>query len=160
MDLIDSLFGMENPWWEFILRAAAVYLVVLLMVRVSGKRTVGQFTPFDLIVVVLLGESVGESMVGGDHSLLGGLILAGTLLLLNWLVGYISAHWPRFDRMIEGRPVLIARDGELFEDVILKQSVNVADFEAAMREAGCNELSKVELAMLETSGKITVVPKS
>ena len=64
MDLIDSLFGMENPWWEFILRAAAVYLVVLLMVRVSGKRTVGQFTPFDLIVVVLLGESVGESMVG------------------------------------------------------------------------------------------------
>lgn len=160
MDLFESLFGMENPWWEFILRAGAVYLVVLLMVRITGKRTVGQFTPFDLIVVVLLGESVGESMVGGDHSLVGGLILAATLLGLNWLVGFISAHSPKFDEMIEGRPVLIARDGELFHDVLLKQSLNVRDFEDAMRQANCNDLSKVELAMLETSGHITVVTKS
>lgn len=159
MELFESLFGMENPWWEFILRAGAVYLVVLLMVRITGKRTVGQFTPFDLIVVVLLGESVGESMVGGDHSLLGGLILAGTLLALNWLVGFISAHSPRFDEMIEGRPVLIARNGELFHDVLLQQSLNVKDFKTAMREADCNDLSKVELAMLETSGHITVVTR-
>lgn len=160
MDLFESLFGMENPWWEFILRAGAVYLVVLLMVRITGKRTVGQFTPFDLIVVVLLGESVGESMVGGDHSLVGGLILAATLLGLNWLVGFISAHSPKFDEIIEGRPVLVARDGELFHDVLLKQSLNVRDFEDAMRQANCNDLSKVELAMLETSGHITVVTKS
>ncbi|NLC59926.1 MAG: DUF421 domain-containing protein [Gammaproteobacteria bacterium] len=160
MDLFESLFAMENPWWEFILRAGAVYLVVLVMVRITGKRTVGQFTPFDLIVVVLLGESVGESMVGGDHSLLGGLILAATLLGLNWLVGFISAHSPKFDEVIEGRPVLVARDGELFHDVLLKQSLNVRDFEDAMRQANCNDLSKVELAMLETSGHITVVTKS
>lgn len=160
MDLFESLFGMENPWWEFILRAGAVYLVVLLMVRITGKRTVGQFTPFDLIVVVLLGESVGESMVGGDHSLVGGLILAATLLGLNWLVGFISAHSPKFDEIIEGRPVLVARDGELFHDVLLKQSLNVRDFEDAMRQANCNDLSKVELAMLETSGHITVVTRS
>lgn len=160
MDLFESLFAMENPWWEFILRAGAVYLVVLVMVRITGKRTVGQFTPFDLIVVVLLGESVGESMVGGDHSLLGGLILAATLLGLNWLVGFISAHSPKFDEIIEGRPVLVARDGELFHDVLLKQSLNVRDFEDAMRQANCNDLSKVELAMLETSGHITVVTKS
>ena len=160
MDLFESLFAMENPWWEFILRAGAVYLVVLLMVRITGKRTVGQFTPFDLIVVVLLGESVGESMVGGDHSLVGGLILAATLLGLNWLVGFISAHSPKFDEIIEGRPVLVARDGELFHDVLLKQSLNVRDFEDAMRQANCNDLSKVELAMLETSGHITVVTRS
>lgn len=160
MDLFESLFGMENPWWEFILRAGAVYLVVLVMVRITGKRTVGQFTPFDLIVVVLLGESVGESMVGGDHSLVGGLILAATLLGLNWLVGFISAHSPKFDEVIEGRPVLVARDGELFHDVLLKQSLNVRDFEDAMRQANCNDLSNVELAMLETSGHITVVKKS
>lgn len=158
-ELIDSLFGMAMPWWELILRGAAVYLVVLLMVRISGKRTVGQFTPFDLIVVVLLGESVGHSMVGGDESLSGGLILAGTLLGLNWLVGFISARAPRFDRMIEGRPVLIARNGELFHDVLRQQSLNVKDFETAMREVDCNDLSKVELAMLETSGHITVITK-
>lgn len=160
MDLFESLFEMENPWWEFILRAGTVYVVVLLMVRITGKRTVGQFTPFDLIVVVLLGESVGESMVGGDHSLLGGLILAGTLLALNWVVGFISARAPKFDQMIEGRPVLIARNGELFQDVLVQQSLNVKDFEDAMRQANCNDLSRVELAMLETSGHITVVTKS
>jgi len=160
MDLFESLFGTAIPWWEFILRAGAVYLVVLLMVRITGKRTVGQFTPFDLIVVVLLGESVGESMVGGDHSLVGGLILAATLLGLNWLVGFISARSPGFDAMIEGRPVLIARNGELFHDVLLQQSLNVKDFETAMREADCDDLSRVELAMLETSGHITVVTRS
>ncbi|MGO1718582.1 MAG: DUF421 domain-containing protein [Luteimonas sp.] len=158
-ELIDSLFGMAMPWWEMVLRAASVYVVVLLMVRISGKRTVGQFTPFDLILVVLLGESVGNSMVGEDYSLVGGLILAATLLGLNGLVGFISARSPRFDRTIEGRPILIARDGELFRDVLRQQSLSEKEFNMAMRSAGCVELSQVELAMLETSGGITVITK-
>ena len=158
-ELADSLFGIAVPWWEMILRATSVYVVLLLMVRITGKRTVGQFTPFDLILVVLLGESVGESMVGGDHSLVGGLILAGTLLGLNWLVGFISARSPAFDRLTEGRPVLIARNGELFRDVLRRQSLDEEDFKMAMRQCGCTDLSQVELAMLETSGNITVITK-
>ena len=69
-----SLFELGMPWWEFVLRAVAVYVVVLLMVRLTGKRTVGQFTPFDLLVVVLLGTAVQNSLIGEDTSLLGGLI--------------------------------------------------------------------------------------
>lgn len=160
MDLFDSLFGTSMPWWEFILRATLVYLVVLLLVRITGKRTVGQFTPFDLILVVLLGESVGHSMVGGDESLVGGLVLAATLLGLNWAVGFISARSRRFDEAIEGRPVLLARNGELFRDVLKRQSLSEREFERAMRDADCPDLSKVELAMLETSGDITVISKS
>lgn len=158
-ELLNSLFGIAVPWWEMIIRAASVYVLVLLMVRLTGKRTVGQFTPFDLILVVLLGESVGESMVGGDHSLVGGLILAATLLGLNWLVGFISARWPAFDRAVEGRAVLIARDGELFMDVLRKQSLNKEDFDIAMRQHGCTDVAQVELAMLENSGTITVITK-
>src|SRR5690554_3786513 len=137
VDLFDSLFGTSMPWWEFILRATLVYLVVLLLVRITGKRTVGQFTPFDLILVVLLGESVGHSMVGGDESLVGGLILAATLLGLNWAVGFISARSRRFDEAIEGRPVLLARNGELFRDVLKRQSLSEREFERAMRDADC-----------------------
>lgn len=158
--LFNGLFGMAMPWWEMILRGFSVYVVVLLMVRISGKRTVGQFTPFDLILVVLLGESVGHSMIGEDASLLGGLIVAATLLSLNWLVGFLSARWRGFDRAIEGHPVLLARNGELFRDVLRRQSLSEKEFEMAMREADCADLSKVELAMLETSGDITVVTKS
>ena len=87
-----SLFELGMPWWEFVLRATAVYVVVLVMVRLSGKRTVGQFTPFDLLVVVLLGTAVQNSLIGEDTSLLGGLILAATLLSLNWTVGKLSSR--------------------------------------------------------------------
>lgn len=157
--LADSLFDMAMPWWELVLRAAVVYVMVLLMVRISGKRTVGQFTPFDLILIVLLGESVSQSLLGDDISLVGGLILAATLLSLNWLVGFISSRSRRIDRALEGRPVLLARNGELFRDVLRQHSLNEEEFEVAMREADCADISKVELAMLETSGDITVVTR-
>lgn len=158
-DLADSLFSMSMPWWELVLRGFAVYVVVLVLVRISGKRTVGQFTPFDLIVVVLLGESVGHSMIGEDHSLLGGLMVAATLLGLNWLMGFLSARSPKFDRVAEGRPVLLARDGEVFTDVLRRHSLSEKEFDMAMRDHGVVDHGHVALAMLETSGVITIVEK-
>ena len=71
--MLDSLFELAMPWWEFVLRAVAVYVVVLVLVRLTGKRTVGQFTPFDLLLVVLLGTAVQNSLIGEDTSLVGGL---------------------------------------------------------------------------------------
>src|SRR5690606_37383652 len=101
-ELAHSLFAMGHPWWELVLRGTAVYVAVRVLVRMVGKRTVGQFTPFDLVLVVVLGESVEHSLVGEDHSLVGGLVLAATLLTLNWAVGFITARWPAFDRLVEG----------------------------------------------------------
>lgn len=161
MDAVaDSLLSMGHPWWELVLRAVAVYVVVLVMVRIVGKRTVGQFTPFDLIVVVLLGTAVQNSLIGEDTSLIGGLLIAATLLALNWLVGFFSARSRKFDEVIEGRPVLLARNGELFRDVLKQQFLSEREFERAMRDADCADLSQVELAMLETSGDITVIARS
>ena len=159
-ELVDSLFGLAHPWWEMVLRGAAVYVAVLVLVRLVGKRTVGQFTPFDLVLVVVLGESVGHSLVGEDHSLAGGLILAATLLSLNWGLGFLTARWPAFDRVVEGRPVLLARSGELYRDVLRKQSLSEKEFNMAMREQGVSDVAEVELAMLETSGNITIVKKA
>src|SRR5690606_1948583 len=154
-ELAHSLFAMGHPWWELVLRGTAVYVAVLVLVRLVGKRTVGQFTPFDLVLVVVLGESVGHSLVGEDHSLVGGLVLAATLLTLNWAVGFITARWPAFDRLVEGRPVLLARSGELYRDVLRRQSLSEKEFNMAMREQGVSDVAEVELAMLETSGNIT-----
>jgi uncharacterized membrane protein YcaP (DUF421 family) len=152
-----SLFELGMPWWEFVLRAVAVYVVVLVLVRLSGKRTVGQFTPFDLLVVVLLGTAVQNSLIGEDTSLLGGLILAATLLALNWSVGKLSARSRRFDRVVEGRPVILVRHGELFRDELARQSVSEHDFAIARRSAGYATLAEIELAVLETSGEISFI---
>lgn len=155
--VVRSLFELDMPWWEFVLRATAVYVVVLVMVRLSGKRTVGQFTPFDLLVVVLLGTAVQNSLIGEDTSLLGGLILAATLLSLNWTVGKLSARSQRFHRMVEGKPVILVHHGHLFRDELARQSMSEEDFAIARRSAGYATLGDIALAVLESSGEITFV---
>lgn len=155
----DSLFSLGMPWWEFVLRAVAVYMAVLVLMRLTGKRTVGQFTPFDLLVVVLLGTAVQNSLIGEDTSLLGGLILATTLLALNWLVGTLSARSRRFDRFVEGAPVILVRSGHLFREQLARQAVSERDFAIARRAAGYATLREIELAVLETSGKITFIAR-
>ncbi|HET6397740.1 MAG TPA: YetF domain-containing protein [Pseudoxanthomonas sp.] len=156
---MDSLFDLGMPWWEFVIRATAVYVVVLLMVRITGKRAVGQFTPFDMLLIVLLGTAVQNSLIGDDVSLVGGLILAATLLALNWLVGALTARHPAADRWIEGEPVVLARDGQVFWRVLRRENVSRADFDSAKRSAECSDDAQIEIAVLETSGQITVIKR-
>lgn len=138
------MWQLGHPWWEFAARAFVVYAVLIVLVRASGKRTVGQFTPFDLLVVMLLSESVGDAIGAGDEGVLGGLIAAGTLVLLNSLLGFVTARTRAAEEFVEGRPVLIARDGELYAEVL--------------READA-EMKEVGQAFLETDGTISVLRK-
>lgn len=156
---MSDLFELAIPWWEFVLRAVVVYAVLLAMLRLSGKRTAGQFTPFDLLVIVLLGTAVQNSLISDDVSLLGGLILAATLVTCNWLVGFVTARSTRLDRVVEGSPVMLARDGELFEGVVRRQNISRSDVEEALRDNGLADLSEAALVTLEVDGTITVVPR-
>ena len=156
---MSGMFELAMPWWEFVLRAVLVYFILLFMLRLSGKRTVGQFTPFDLLVVVLLGTAVQNSLIGEDYSLLGGLILAATLIACNWAVGFVTARSRRLDQLVEGCPVMLARDGELFERVLRAQNINVLDVEEALRSNGLASVSDAALVTLEVDGTITVVPR-
>lgn len=155
---MSNLFELAMPWWEFVLRGIAVYFILLTMLRLSGKRTVGQFTPFDLLVVVLLGTAVQNSLIGEDYSLLGGLILAATLVGCNWLVGFVSARSDRLEEVIQGGPVLLARDGTIFDAVLRAQNVSRNDLHEALRDHGLREASQAALVTLEVDGTITVVP--
>ncbi|MBJ6979059.1 MULTISPECIES: YetF domain-containing protein [unclassified Luteimonas] len=156
---MSGLFDLAMPWWEFVLRAVAVYVILLVMLRLSGKRTVGQFTPFDLMVIVLLGTAVQNSLIGEDYSLLGGLILAATLIGCNWLVGFATARSDRLDKLVEGSPVLLARDGELFTPVMRAQNLSRLDVDEALRDNGLSDISGAALVTLEVDGTITVVPR-
>lgn len=156
----DSLFSLGMPWWEFLLRAVAVYVVVLLLIRLTARRTLGQSTAFDLLVIVLLGNAVQNSLIGNDTSLLGGLLLAATLLGLNSLLGRVSARSRRLDRWVEGEPVVLASNGHLLDERLQQCKISPNEFDTARRQAGIATLAQVRLAVLETSGTITFIEKS
>jgi len=152
------MFDMELPWWEFIIRGTVVYLVLLIMVRISGRRTVGQFTPFDLLVVMLLSESVSNSLSGGDQSLIGGLIIAAVLVALNMSMSYLSSHSKKMSHILDGSEVLLGRNGRLFDKVIKECRLSEGEVEEALREADC-KLEEMECCFLEADGAITVQKK-
>lgn len=156
---MSDAFELAMPWWQFVLRAGSVYLVLLLMIRLSGKRTMGQFTPFDMLLIVLLGNAVQNALLGRDVSVLGGLLLAATLIALHWLVGLVSARSDSAGRLIEGEPVVLARHGQLFARVLQRELVSQNDLEEAMRQADCAGIEEVELALLETNGQISIVKR-
>ncbi len=149
------MLDMDLPWWEFMVRGAVVYIALLVMVRLSGRRTVGQFTPFDLLVVMLLSEAVSNSLSGGDDSVPGGLIIAATLITLNLAVGELSARSQRLSAILDGTAVLIGRDGKFFDKVMLRCRVADADVEQALRTADCAR-HEMQCAFLEPDGTITI----
>ena len=150
------MFDLDLPWWEFILRGAIVYCALLLMMRLSGRRTVGQFTPFDLLVVMLLSEAVSNSMSGGDDSLIGGLIIAATLLALTMLVAFLTSRSERIEKFVDGSPVLIGRDGIFFDKVLKNCRLSQSDIEEALREADCPR-PHMKCAFLEADGRISIM---
>jgi uncharacterized membrane protein YcaP (DUF421 family) len=144
--------------WDIVLRTAVVYLVVLAGMRLAGKREIGQMTVFDLVVLLLLANAVQNAMVGPDTSLIGGILAAGVLLILNALVARLRLRWPRLRRLVEGTPTLLMLHGEVIADHLRREGLDQETLEAALREHGVIDLSEVEMAVLEIDGSISVVP--
>ncbi|TFW11517.1 DUF421 domain-containing protein [Massilia arenosa] len=152
------MFDMDLPWWEFIVRGVVVYLALLAMVRLSGHRTVGQFTPFDLLVVMLLSEAVSNSLSGGDDSLAGGLIIAATLLALNAIVATLAARSKKMSHLLDGEAIMIGRDGRFFDKTVRRCRLTQEDLKESLREADC-EQQDMKFAFLEVDGGITILKK-
>lgn len=154
-----ELFQLSAPWWVFVLRAVAIYIMVMVLIRISGKRAVGQFTPFDLVLLILIGNAVQNGINGGDNSLTGAAIMATALIVLNYGVALVTARNRRIERLVEGVPVVLARDGEIFHRVLRQQLVSPADFHKAMRQHNMVDVEDIALALLETNGSISMVPR-
>ncbi len=125
-------------------------MALLVIVRLSGKRTVGQFTPFDLLVMLLLSEAVSNALIGGDDSLSGGLLVALVLIMLNYLVSVLSSRSRRFRRLVEGSPKLIGTDGRLDREALRRENVAVADVEKRLRKED-TPLEEVAQVFLESA---------
>lgn len=152
------MFELSVPWWELMLRAVFVFSTLLLMVRVSGRRTIGQFTPFDLLVVMLLSEAVSNSLSGGEDSLVGGLIVAATLVALNMGASFLSSRSKKMAELLDGSAVLLGRNGKTFDDVLKKCRLSQTEVKEALHEADV-ALDEMEYMFLEADGNITVQKK-
>jgi uncharacterized membrane protein YcaP (DUF421 family) len=138
-----------------VLRTAVIYIVVLLGVRLSGKREVGQMTPFDLTLLLLISNSVQNAMTGPDTSLLGGVAAAITLLALNYLIAEVSGGNRRFRKLVEGQPSLLVHDGEIIAAHMAKEHVSMDELQRSLREHGISDYHDVALAVLEVDGSIS-----
>jgi uncharacterized membrane protein YcaP (DUF421 family) len=150
------MWNMAIPWWEFLVRAAIVYVFLIVLLRLSGKRQVGQLAPFDLVLLLVLSNAVQNSMNGGDNSVVGGMISAATLVALNWGLGLATYKSKRLERFIEGRPQIVVHDGHVYRDVMEREKLTQHELDAALRAAGCATLTEVHFAVLENNGQISV----
>jgi uncharacterized membrane protein YcaP (DUF421 family) len=153
--MTQALFPGTHVLLQIVLRTGVIYLLVLLGVRLSGKREVGQMTPFDLTLLLLLSNSVQNAMTGPDTSLMGGAVAAGTLLILNYLIADVAGANRRFRRWIEGEPSLLIHDGKTIDSHMAREHVSMDELHRALREHGINSCDQVALAVLEVDGSIS-----
>ena len=153
------MWQLSVSWWELILRVVIIYVFLLVILRLSGKRQVGQLAPFDLVLLLVLSNSVQNAMNGGDNSVLAGLISAAALVLMNYVVGLATYKSKRIEALVEGRPEVLIHNGRLFADVMEREKLTHHELNAALRAAGCACAEEVHFAILENTGVISVQPK-
>jgi len=152
------MWELSIPWWELTARAVLVYLFLLVLLRLTGKRQVGQLAPFDLVLLLILSNAVQNAMNGGDNSFTAGAILAAVLIVLNGLVGLATFKSKWLEGLVEGRPKVLIHNGKLFESVLRGQRLTHHELMAALRRGGCGCVEHVHVAILENNGQISVVP--
>jgi len=150
---------MTTPWYEILLRTFVVYITVLILLRLAGKRELGQMTPFDLVVILVIANAVQNAMTGGDNSLTGGILAAGTLTLVNIAVGRWGSYVPFFRRLVASEPRLLLRDGMPIPEAMANERVDIEELQMAAREHGIADLKDVTAAVLEEDGSISIIPK-
>jgi len=153
------MWTLAIPWWELVIRSIAIYAAMIGILRVFGKREVGQFTLFDLVLILLVANAVQPAMTGPDSSLLGGMIIIVTLVATDRILALARARIPIVHHLLEASPTVIVRNGEWQAKAMDREDLTVDDAEMALREHGFDSVTDVELAVLEADGSISVVPK-
>ncbi|WLT29953.1 DUF421 domain-containing protein [Geothrix sp. PMB-07] len=155
-----SMWKIAQPWWEFVLRGLLVYGFLLITLRLTGKRQVGQLAPFDLVLLLVLSNAVQNSMNAGDNTVAAGFILVATLLAANGLLSWITWRSKKAETLLEGRPQILVHNGQVDEAMLAAERITRHELMAAVRQAGLSDLAEVRVAILETNGRINVVAKA
>ncbi len=155
-----SLWVPSVPWLQLLFRAAVVYFFVLGLLRLGGKRQIGQMGPAEFVALLLVSNAVQDSMNGGDNSLSGGLLLAAVVIGASALVGWLSFRSKRLSDFLQGRPVLLVYRGEIVARNLESCRLAVRELHALLRHQGLHDLLDIHEAVLETNGSLSVVKTS
>lgn len=159
MDTLSSILNLDpTALGVVVFRTLAVYLVLLLLLRLFGKRELGQMAPFDLVVILLISNAVQNAMVGPDDSLTAGLLAATVLLATNWAISRLAARYRPIGKLVIGEPVLLIHSGEFIQRNMDREKLTQEEVLGAMREHGIAKVEDVDMAWLEVDGAISFVP--
>lgn len=154
------MFVASTPAWEIVLRVIVVYVGLLVLVRLAGKREVGQLGPIDLLAMLILSETVSPVLTNEDPSLGAGLLAAGTLLALGAVVGRLSYRYPWFERLVDGTPAKLIAHGRIDEDTRRRERITSTELESALRKHGVRDVQDVDEAVVETNGDISILGRT
>jgi len=157
---MSHMFALSLPIFEKILRPIIVYFVLVILLRVFGKRELAQLNPFDLVVLLSLSNTVQNAIIGDDNSVTGGVIGAVTLLVTNYLVVRFLFRHRRLDQLIEGRPSVLVHEGHLQKQELARQLMSRAELEVVMRRQGFDGLDAVKEVILEPGGSFVIQAKT
>ncbi len=149
------MFAAPAVLLQIVVRTAIIYILILVGVRLSGKREVGQMTPFDLTLLLLLSNSVQNAMTGPDTSLSGGAVAAVTLLLLNFGIAEYAGVNRKFRKFVQGSPTMLIHNGDILADHMAKEHVSMDELERSLREHGIASAKEVSIGVLEVDGSMS-----
>ena len=144
---------------ESVLRASAIFVFLLLLFRVTGKRSLAQITTFDFVLLLIIGEATQQALLGDDFSVINAWIVIATLMGLDLVLSHLKHYFPRLDPVVDSVPLVVVADGKLIEERAAHERVDLDDVLAAAREKhGIERLEQIRYAVLERSGGISIIP--
>lgn len=152
------MWRLQIPWWQFAVRGAVVYVALAVLLRVTGKRQLGQIGLIDLVLILLVANAVQNAMVGPDTSLTGGLIAMTVLVVLDWAIDRLGLRSPLFHRVFAGSPTLLAYDGRYLDENLRREGYRREEIDSQIREHGYESIEQIHSVTVEPDGAISVVP--
>jgi len=146
-----------NGYTQIMISAVTVYLFIIVAIRLFGKKELAQLSVVDLVFILLISNAVQNAMVGSDSSLMGGLVAATSLFVVNALLKYLFYRFPSIGKIVQGEPIMLIYDGSLNIQNMRKASISDDELKAAVREHGVENIEDVDLAILEVDGNISIL---
>ena len=147
---------LKNPYINILVSSAVIYLFIIVAIRIFGKKELSQLSVMDLVFVLLISNAVQNAMVGSDSSLLGGLLAATTLFILNYIFKYALFRSKRFSELLEGEPLILISHGRVQDKNLRKLKITFNELLEAIREHGVSDIKEVNLAIFEVDGNISI----
>jgi len=157
---MDHAFDLSAPWWSYIVRGVITYIGLLVLMRLAGKRSFGEMSAFDVIVIALAGGTLRTAIIGDDHGMIGPFLGVAAILATDKAIAWASARSRIFNRMVEGFPALLIRDGQRDAQALRRHNLPDAALDRALHGAGLVKDEDVQTSWLEPNGKITLVRRS